>query len=172
MPELPQAKHKRLISEGLTADEATILIEDVALADYFTKAREHTQSKSLINWVLREIVNCIKASKTCPATCTVLPKKLAQLVDMVDSGKISNRAAQEVFETMAEAGGDQADIVKEKGLEQIDNTAELEKIAQEIVNSHPDKVAEYKSGKDKLFGFFVGQAMQKTKGKGNPQVIN
>lgn len=172
MPELPQAKHKRLVSEGLTPDEATILIEDIPLADYYAKAQEHTKSKSLINWVLREVVNCVKASKSCPATCAVFPEKLAQIVDMVDSGKISNRAAQEVFEVVAQTGQNPADIVKEKGLEQIGDTAELEKIAQEIVNAHPDKVAEFRSGKDKLFGFFVGQAMQKTKGKGNPQVIN
>ena len=172
MPELPQAKHKRLVSEGLTADEATILIEDIALADYYAKAREHTQSKSLINWVLREVVNCIKASKTCPATCKVLPQMLAQLVDMIDAGKISNRAGQEVFEVMSQTGQDPEEVVKEKGLEQIGDTAELEKIVKEIVDANPDNVAQYKSGKDKLFGFFVGQAMQKTKGKGNPKIIN
>lgn len=172
MPELPQAKHNRLCQEGLTKDEATILVENRDLCDYYEKARKHTESKLLINWVLREVVNCIKASKGCPATCAVTPEKLAGIIALIDNGTINNRAAQEVFEVMSQTGQDAAEVVKEKGLEQIGDTAELEKIVKEIVDANPDNVAAYKSGKDKLFGFFVGQAMQKTKGKANPQIIN
>lgn len=172
MPELPREKFKRLRSEGLTADEAEILIENRLLADYYEKARKHTQSKLLINWVLREIVNCIKASKKCPATCSVTPERLAKLVDLIDDGTINNRVAQEVFEAMAETGQEADTIVKEKGLEQIGDSAELEKIVKEIIDANPNNVTAYKAGKDKLFGFFVGQAMQKTKGKANPKIIN
>lgn len=172
MPELPDEKLKRLCDQGLTEYEAGILIEDIALADYYEKARKHTQSKLLINWVLREVVNCIKSSKGCPATCKVTPAKLAALIDLIDNGTINNRAAQEVFEIMSQTGQEAAEVVKEKGLEQIGDTAELEKIVKAIVDANPDNVAAYKSGKDKLFGFFVGQAMQKTKGKANPQIIN
>ncbi len=172
MPELPQAKLKRLCSEGLSEYEATILIEDIALADYYEKARQHTQSKLLINWVLREVVNCVKESKACPATCKVTPKKLAELIALIEDGTINNRAAQEVFEVMSQTGQGASEVVKEKGLEQIGDTAELEKLVKEIIDANPDNVAAYKSGKNKIFGFFVGQAMQKTKGKANPQIIN
>lgn len=172
MPELPQEKLNRLCQEGLSPYEAGILIEDIALADYYEKARKHTKSKLLINWVLREVVNCVKASKTCPATCKVLPVKLAALVDLIDAGTINNRAAQEVFEVMSKTGQDAAEIVKEKGLEQIGDSDELEKLVKEIIEANPGNVSAYKAGKDKLFGFFVGQAMQKTKGKANPKIIN
>ena len=173
LPELPQQKLKRLCEEhDVSVYEAEILIEDPNLCDYYEKALQHTQSKNLINWVLRDIVTCIKENKKCPATCTVTPQKLASIVDMVDDGKINIRAAQEVFAQVSSTGEEPADIVKAKGLEQIGDTAELEKIAKEIVDANPDNVAAYKSGKDKLFGFFVGQAMKKTQGKGNPKIIN
>jgi len=172
MPELPEQKLQRLCAQGLSKYEATILIEDRDLANYYEAAAQHTQSKLLINWVLREVVNCIKESKTDAATCKVAPQQLAQLVDLIDKGTINNRAAQEVFEVMAATGQNPANIVKEKGLEQIDNTAELEAIVQAIIASNPDNVAAFKSGKQQVFGFFVGQAMQKTKGKANPQKIN
>jgi aspartyl-tRNA(Asn)/glutamyl-tRNA(Gln) amidotransferase subunit B len=172
MPELPEAKLKRLCAQGLTEYQATILIEDRALADYYEKALQHTQSSLLINWVLREVVNCIKASKDCAATCKVTPAKLAGLVDLIEAGTINSRAAQEVFEIMAETGQDATEVVKEKGLEQIGDASELEALVKEILTANPKSVEQYKAGKDKLFGFFVGQAMQKTKGKANPKMIN
>jgi len=90
---------------------------------------------------------------------------------MIDEGKINNTAAKEVFEIVAETGANPIDVVKEKGLEQIGSSEELEAIVQEIIGANPQVVADYKSGKERLFGFFVGQAMQKTKGKGNPKII-
>ncbi len=172
MPELPDQKFKRLRQEGLTSDEATILIDDMDLSNYYEKARTFTTSKQLINWVLREVVNCLKESKNSAASCAVTPEKLAELIDLIDKGTINNRAAQEVFKLMAQTGQHAAVIVKEQGLEQIGDTAELEKIIQEIIAANEANVTAYKSGKLQVFGFFVGQAMQKTKGKANPAVIN
>ena len=90
---------------------------------------------------------------------------------MLESGKINNHAAKQVFTLVAQTGGDPADIVKEKGLEQIGSVDELDAIVKQIVDENPDTVAAYKQGKDRLFGFFVGQAMKKTQGKGDPKVI-
>jgi len=101
----------------------------------------------------------------------VTPEKLAAIITMLEDGKINGHAAKEVFAVVATTGGNPADIVKEKGLEQIGSKDELTAIVKEILAAHPENVALYKSGKDRVFGFFVGQAMQKTQGKGDPKVI-
>ncbi len=100
------------------------------------------------------------------------PELLAQLVALLDNKIINNRAAQEVFEVVAKTGQSPQTVVKERGLEQIGSSEEIEKIIQEIIASNPKIVDEYKAGNQKLWGFFVGQAMKKTKGNGNPQIIN
>jgi aspartyl-tRNA(Asn)/glutamyl-tRNA(Gln) amidotransferase subunit B len=171
MPELPSEKFTRLLQKGLTPYEADILLLDRDLANYFEKASEITQSKQLINWILRDLMGLIKEQNISLNQSLVTPEKLAQLVELLDKQVINNRAAQEVFEIMSKTGQDPKIIVQEKGLEQIGSSQELENIVLEIINSNQDKVAQYKAGYDKLFGFFVGQAMQKTKGKGNPQIL-
>lgn len=172
MPELPEQKFERLCKQGLTPYEATILIDDRDLAHYYEQARTHTQSKLLINWILREVVAHLKESKQSIAQCSVTPEKLAQLVDLIDTGVINNKAAQEVFETIAQTGGDPLTIVKEKGLEQIGDIESLKQIVKAIIDSNPANVALYRSGKENVFGFFVGQAMKETKGKADPKIIN
>ena len=97
--------------------------------------------------------------------------KLAELVELIENGTINNKVAQDVFEIIAETGNEPLAIVEEKGLKQIGSTEELEAIVKEIVAANPDMVAEYKGGKERIFGFFVGQAMKKTQGKGNPKII-
>jgi aspartyl-tRNA(Asn)/glutamyl-tRNA(Gln) amidotransferase subunit B len=101
----------------------------------------------------------------------VTSEKLAHIIELVEKGTINNIAAKEVFEIVAQTGQTPLDIVKEKGLEQVGSSEELELIVKEIIAANPEQVAEYRSGKERIFGFFVGQAMQKTKGKGNPAVI-
>lgn len=172
MPELPQEKFDRLVKQGLTPYEATILIDDRDLAHYYEQARSHTQSKLLINWVLREVMTCVKESKQSITLCKVTPKKLAQLVDLIDTGVINNKAAQEVFAIVSTEGGEPLAIVKAKGLEQIGDIESLKKIVQSIIDANPANVALYRSGKENVFGFFVGQAMQQTKGKADPKIIN
>lgn len=173
LPELPDQKEIRLQNEyGITAYEAGILLDDRELSDYFEQAAQHTKDKQLINWILRDLMAYLKESKESLSSCKITPEKLAQLVNLVATGVINNRAAQEIFIEIAQTGKAPDVLVKEKGLEQIGDEAELEKIVQEIIAAHPQVVADYKSGKDRLFGFFVGQAMQKTKGKGNPKIIS
>jgi aspartyl-tRNA(Asn)/glutamyl-tRNA(Gln) amidotransferase subunit B len=173
LPELPDAKRKRLQqSYGIKPYEADILIEDRELALYFEDAAKHTESKLLINWILRDIMGYLKEHKLHISNFKMSPNKLAALMNLMEDGVINNRAAQEVFEIVAANGLDPLQVVKDKGLEQIGDSKELEKIVKEIIEAHPKNVAAYKAGKNKLFGFFVGQAMQKTKGKGNPKIIN
>ena len=173
LPELPDHKLARLQNQySLTKYEADILIEDKELADYYEQAAKHNHNKLLINWVLRDVMGYLKENKLTFATFKITPEKLASLTALVEKGTINSQAARVVFETVALDGSEPADVVKAKGLEQIGDSAELEKIIADIVQNNPAMVAQYKSGKDKLFGFFVGQAMQKTQGKGNPVIIN
>lgn len=172
LPELPEQKFERLQSTyGISAYEAEILINDVDIAHYFEQASTHTKSKQLINWILRDVMALVKDQKISIDQCKVTPEKLASIVDMLDTNKINNHAAKEVFETVAQTGKSPVDIVKEKGLEQVGSAEELEAIVTEIISQNPDNVAQYKAGRDRLMGFFVGQAMKQTKGRGNPQMI-
>jgi len=173
MPELPLTKFERFTKElGLHDYEADILIEDIDLANYFDQAHKHSQSKNLINWILRDLMGYIKEQKITLAECKVTPARLASIVDLVDQGVINNPTGKEVFVFVAQTDKDPMIIIEEKGLKQIGSADELEAMVKEIIAANPKQVEEYRSGKDKLFGFFVGQMMQKTKGKGNPQLIN
>lgn len=172
MPELPERKFERLCKEkGLSPYEAEIIIEDKALATYFEQATRHSSSKNIINWILRDLMNYVKEAKVDIGACKVTPEKLAQLVALVDSGSINNQAAKQVFNEIAKSGKSPQDIVKELGLEQIGSTDVLEELVKKVIAENPAAVQEYKAGKEKLFSFFVGQAMAKAQGKGNPQVI-
>ena len=171
MPELPNEKFDRLVQQGLTAYEADILIEDIDLATYYEKAAHIHQSKQVINWILRDVMGYLKEHKISLHEFKITPTMLAELIKLLENETINNRAAQEIFAIAAERGTSPAALVKELGLEQVGNSDELEAIIKDIVAASPAQVAEYKSGKDKIFGFFVGQAMQKTKGKGNPKII-
>ncbi len=172
MPELPYDKFERLVKEvGLSAYEADILVDNKSIADYFEKTRELTQSKQLINWILRDLMGYLKEHKLDMHQCKVTPAFMAELLELYEKDTINAAAAKEVFAIVAETGQKPADVVKEKGLEQIGSVEELEAICKEIVDAHPDQAAQYKSGKERMFGFFVGQAMKKTQGKGNPKVI-
>lgn len=172
MPQLPHEKYKTLTTAGLSDYEAEILINDLELVNYYEQASQLTKSKNLINWILRDLMQVVKDRKIALKELKIQPKQIAELMELLDYGVINNRAAQEVFIEVSNTGRDPKVIVQEKGLQQIGDVAELENIIKEIVNSNPAQVEQYKSGKDKMFGFFVGQAMQKTKGKGNPQLIN
>ena len=177
LPELPHAKFERFTTKHEISEyEAEILIEDKQLADYFDQAVIHTSSKSLINWILRELLGYLKEHDLTFSECKVTPEKLAAIVELVETGKINNNAAKQVFEVVAQTGQEPLAIVKEKGLEQIGSTDELEAIIKEIIASFPDNVKLYQEASDdrkqRLSGFFVGQAMKKTKGKGNPKIIH
>ena len=172
MPELPFERINRYTNKnGLSTYEAEILVDDIDLANYYEKAAQFNPNKQVVNWILRDVMGYLKEHKISLADFKVTPEKLAKLVSLVEAGKINNRTAQEVFLEAASTGNDPEKIVAEKGLEQIGSSDELEAIVKELLAANPSQVAEYKAGKEKMFGFFVGQMMQKTKGKGDPKMI-
>ena len=172
LPELPFEKFDRFVKEkGLTPYEADIIVEDLELANYFEQATQFSSSKQIINWILRDLMGYLKEHKIGLIECKVTPQKLAELIELIEQGKINNNVAKEVFEIVAQTGQKPADVVKEKGLEQIGSVEELEAIVKEIVAANTKQAEQYKAGNERLFGYFVGQAMQKTKGKGDPKII-
>ncbi len=174
MPELPEQKIARWCAQGLSEYEATILIEDKELGHFYDKAYAITPSKLIINWVLRELVTVLKDHKATPLSTSnkITPEKLASLVSLIDKNTINNRTAQELFVEIAEKDGYPLNMVKERGLEQMDNSAELEALIHSILSAHQSTVEQYKAGKTQLFGFFVGQVMAKTQGKANPKTTS
>ena len=137
----------------------------------YEQAHKQSASKQIINWILRDVIGYLKEQKITFAEFKITPEKLAELINLLDQDVINNRTAKEVFEIVAQSGKSPKAIVKEKGLEQISSVEELEAMVKEIIAANPKQVEQYKSGKEKLFGFFVGQMMQKTKSKGDPKVI-
>jgi aspartyl-tRNA(Asn)/glutamyl-tRNA(Gln) amidotransferase subunit B len=174
VPELPLAKKERFTKVYKLSDyDAGVLVASKALAAYFEEAVvAYSQPKMICNWILRDLLGYLKEHKLALGDCKVTPAKLAGLVQAIDKGVINTKAAQEVFVAMAGTGKDAAEIIKEKGLEQVNDTGELEKICQQLVADNPDVVEKYKGGNDRMFGFFVGQAMKATQGKGNPKLIS
>ena len=175
LPELPHEKFERFIASGLSQYEADILVEDNMLGSYFDAAHKISRSKQVINLILRDLLGYLKEHAITLSECKVTPEKLAGLAELIESGAINNRAAKEVFQEIAQTGKDPKVVVKEKGLEQIGSADELEAIVKQIIADNPDNVEQYRQApedrKQRLSGFFVGQAMKKTQGKGNPKII-
>jgi aspartyl-tRNA(Asn)/glutamyl-tRNA(Gln) amidotransferase subunit B len=172
MPELPHDRFERYVSQnGLTPYEAEILVDDLELSNYYEQAHQLNPSKQIVNLILRDVMGYLKETKIPLNELKMTPDKLASLVSLLEKGVINNRAAQEVFAIVCQTGQSPEAIVKEKGLEQIGSVEELEAMVKELLAANATQVADYKAGNVKLFGFFVGQMMQKTKGKGDPKVI-
>jgi aspartyl-tRNA(Asn)/glutamyl-tRNA(Gln) amidotransferase subunit B len=175
LPELPEAKLARFMDElGLGEEEATILTSERPLADYFeTALAVYANGNKLGNWILTEVMRELKGAEGMDiATFPVKPVDLAKLMAMIDKGTISGKIAKTVFEEMIQSGQDAETIVKEKNLVQNSDEGEILHIVQEILANNPEQVADFKGGKTKLMGFFVGQLMKASKGKANPQMAN
>ncbi len=175
MPELPDERKARFIEQlGLPDYDAEVLTSARELADYFETALKHfPQAKKLSNWIMTELMRSMKGEEAMDiSACPVSPENLAALLNMVEKGTISGKIAKTVFEEMMASGKDAETVVKEKNLVQMSDEGELVKIVQQIIAENPDQVAQYKDGKTKLMGFFVGQLMKRTQGKANPQLAN
>ncbi|WP_375331945.1 Asp-tRNA(Asn)/Glu-tRNA(Gln) amidotransferase subunit GatB [Candidatus Tisiphia endosymbiont of Temnostethus pusillus] len=173
LPELPDAKIKRYIAEySLNTYDAEVLAADEQVAYYFEAAVTLCNPKILANWIISELFGQLNKNAISLNECKITPKMLAQMVKLIEDGVISGKIAKVVFETMFETGEQPEKIIKEKGLVQMSDSGILSAIIDEILSENPDSVAAYKSGKDKLFGFFVGQVMKKTEGKANPNLVN
>lgn len=172
LPELPDEKKQRFVTQyKLPEYDAVVLTADRAVADYFEEvAAGGVQSKKGSNWIMTELLRELKGDDI--STCRVTPGQLANLLLMVEKNTISGKIAKTVFSDMMESGKDPETIVKEKNLVQVSDEGELTAIVAEIIAANPTQVEDFRNGKTKLMGFFVGQLMQKTKGKANPQMAN
>jgi aspartyl-tRNA(Asn)/glutamyl-tRNA(Gln) amidotransferase subunit B len=178
LPELPDARRARFVHDyGLPEYDADVLTMRRDVADYYEAAvRHHRNPKALSNWVMGDVLRLIKERKLDNALVIhdwpVGPERLAAMVELIDSGEISGKIAKAVFEEMVNTGKTPVQIVDEQGLKQISDEGPIVAAVDQVIAAHPDKVAEYRNGKDKLFGFFVGQVMKATQGKANPQKLN
>ncbi|WP_445948518.1 Asp-tRNA(Asn)/Glu-tRNA(Gln) amidotransferase subunit GatB [Sphingorhabdus sp.] len=173
LPELPDAKRARYESLGLTAYNAAVLTAEAETAFWFEDLlAEGVDAKQGSNWLMSELFGALnKLGKTLDES-PVSPKQAAELLRLVADGTISGSISKQVFEIMLETGQAASAIVEEKGLKQTSDTGAIEAEIAKIMAANEDKVTEYRSGKDKLFGFFVGQTMKAMQGKANPQIIN
>jgi len=173
IPELPDQKKNRFIEQfKLSPYEATILVSDLDTSKYFEKVIENSDVKLSANWITGELFALLNEKNLEISQSPIGPQNLSKLLNLISDGTISGKIAKTVFEIMSNDDKDPNIIVKEKGLKQESDPKALEALIQKVLSSNEDKVKEYKSGKDKLFSFFVGQAMKESKGKGNPQLIN
>ena len=173
LPELPDQKKERFINDySLTAYEANVLVSEKEISDYFEEVVKTSDIKLAKNWIMGDLFASLNEKNISISQSPVTAKKMSQLIDSISSGVISGRTAKEVFEIMKESGEEPNKIIESKGLQQKSDPKELEKIIEKILTENNDKVEQYKSGKDKLFGFFVGQVMKISGGKANPQLVN
>ena len=173
IPELPDEKKKRFIEKfNLSAYEANILVSDIETSKYFEEVIKNSDVKISTNWITGELFALLNDKNLEISKSPISAKNLSKLINLIKDGTISGKIAKSVFEIMATGDKNPVDIVEEKGLKQQSDPKELEKLIDKVINENPDKVKEYKSGKEKLFGFFVGQAMKDSGGKANPQLIN
>jgi aspartyl-tRNA(Asn)/glutamyl-tRNA(Gln) amidotransferase subunit B len=174
LPELPAARKERLMERyGLTAKEAALLAANKPLGDYFEGLAGITKDpRTSVNWVLGDLSAYLNVSGLEVADCPVRPSALAELLALLKDGTLSGKMAKEVFETMCQTRKTAGDIVAEKGLGQISDTAALEAMVARLVVANPGPAEEFRQGREKVLGFFVGQIMKETKGQANPQVVN
>lgn len=174
LPELPDAKRERLISEyGLPEYDADFLTSEKSVAIWFEDAVKAGGSpKALSNWIMGELMSFLNEENKTIDECPIRPLQLAGMLRLIDNGTISGKIAKKVFEDMYRTGKDAEDIVKEKGLVQISDTSEIERAVDDVITKNPSEVERFRAGDEKLIGFFVGQVMKLTKGKANPQVVN
>ena len=174
IPELPDAKRERFARDyGLPEYDADMLTQSRAMANYFEEAtRLSNQPKTVSNWMMGELMRLLNADGKELEDSPIRPDRLAGLIKMIDNGVISIKIAKTVFEEMYRNGKDAEAVVQEQGLVQVSDTGAIETIIDEVIKANPGQAAEYKAGKDKLFGFFVGQVMKASKGKANPDVVN
>ncbi len=177
MPELPESRRKRFVTQyALSEYDAGVLATTRALADFFEEAAKLSgQPKAAANWIMGDLLRFYKDSNTDIkdlSNSPVKPKMLADMISLVEKGTISGKIAKTVMEEMCATGKAPQAIIEEKGLVQISNTDEIEKIISKVLDDNPKPVEQYRQGKTGNFGFFVGQVMKATGGRANPQTVN
>jgi len=173
IPELPDEKKSRFIEKfNLSPYEANILVSDLDTSKYFEEVIKNSDVKLSANWITGELFALLNEKNLEITESPIKSKNLSNLINLIKDGTISGKIAKTVFELMSDGDKNPIDIVKEKSLKQESDPKKLEKLIEKVITENQDKVKEYKSGKEKLFGFFVGQAMKVSSGKANPQLVN
>ena len=175
LPELPDAKKQRFVADyGIREGDAAILTVSKALADYFEAVASATQGKAqgVANWVIGDLSGALNRDSLDIEQSPVPPANLAGLLNRIKDNTISGKIAKDVFEAMWAGEGTADEIIEAKGLKQLTDAGAIETIVDAVIAANPSQVAEYKAGKDKLIGFFVGQVMKETGGKANPGQVN
>jgi len=173
IPELPDEKKKRFIDKfNLSSYEANILVSDKETSEYFEKVIKKSDVKLSTNWITGELFALLNENDLAITESPISAENLSKLINLIKDGTISGKIAKSVFELMADGDKDPQKIVEEKGLKQQSDPKELALLIDKVIAANPDKVKEFKSGKEKLFGFFVGQIMKASDGKANPKLVN
>jgi aspartyl-tRNA(Asn)/glutamyl-tRNA(Gln) amidotransferase subunit B len=173
LPELPDDKKVRFIQDyGLTSYDASVLVAERDIALYYEKVADGRDPKAAANWVVGNLFGALNKTGLDINQSPVSAVSLGQLIDLIDNGTVSGRLAKDVFELMIETGKDPARIIEERGLKQITDTGPIEAAIDTVMSDNPDKVEEYRGGKERLIGWFVGQVMKQTQGKANPDAVN
>ncbi len=173
LPELPDAKKRRFMTQhGLPAYDAGVLVAEPATADFYETVASDRDPKLAANWVMGDLFAALNRTGRSIADSPVSAASLGALLDLMADGTINGRIAKEVFEAMVDTAKAPGAIVDEKGLRQVTDAGAIDAAVDRVLAVNADKISEYRSGKDKLFGFFVGQVMKAMAGKGNPAVVN
>ncbi len=172
LPELPDDKRMRLIDKlGLSAYDASVLVSEKAIADYFERLAAGRDGKAAANWVINDLLGALNKSGKDIESTPVSPDQLGAIIDLIKEGTISGKIAKDLFEIVWNEGGDPRALVEARGLKQVTDTGAIEKAVDEVIAANPDKVAQAQE-KPSLAGWFVGQVMKATGGKANPQAVN
>ncbi len=172
MPELPANRRKRFVSMGIGEKEASIMVIEKSIGDYFEEAVKYfDDAKSVANWILGDFLGELNKAGLEIQDSKVKPHQLGRLLTLIKDGTISGKIAKKVFNIMFDTGDDPDEIVKREGLVQIVDRSEIEKVVEEVLSANPDAVESYRKGKANIFNFLVGQVMKATKGKANPNVV-
>ena len=174
MPELPEVRRKRFGEQyELSYAEASQLVADRSLADYYEETAEASGNpRAAANWIRSELLRELEAAGVSAADSPVPARELGALIRLIDEGKISGKQAKDVLVEMFKTGKGAAAIVEEQGLVQVSDTGEIDSLIDEVMSANPDQLANYRSGKEALLGFFVGQVIKASKGKANPKIVN
>jgi aspartyl-tRNA(Asn)/glutamyl-tRNA(Gln) amidotransferase subunit B len=173
LPELPDEKRARFMRDyELSAYDAGVLVAEQATAAYFEEVARGRDAKQAANWVTGDLFATLNRTGRTIEESPVSAASLGRMLDLVADGTINGRIAKSVFEAMVETGEAPDAIVEKRGLRQVTDTGAIESAVAKVLAANPDKVAEYRGGKEKMYGFFVGQVMREMKGKGNPGLVN
>jgi len=174
LPELPEERRKRFADQyGLSFSDASQLVADRSLADYYEETvKASGNPRASANWIRSELTRELEAGGLSAANSPITAANLGKLIALIDEGKISGKQGKDVLVEMFKTGKGAEAIIQEQGLVQVSDTGEIDSLIEEVIAANPEQLANYRSGKESLLGFFVGQVIKASKGKANPKVVN